>query len=196
MNAPTQQDSRSQRTRALVRRLLAATAAAFLFGFTLVPLYNIACEKVFGIKLEARPAAQPAAFKPDPERLVTVQFDATVHSGLDWEFTPKQASMQVRPGVPAEAWYSVRNRASRALVGHAVPSVAPNVASIFFNKTECFCFTEQALAALEQRDMPVRFVIDPQLPRNIRVLTLGYVFYLNGEATARLAGATRSPAAP
>jgi cytochrome c oxidase assembly protein subunit 11 len=74
-------------------------------------------------------------------------------------------------------------------VGQAVPSVAPNVASIYFSKTECFCFTEQKLAAGETREMPVRFVVDPALPDTISTLTLSYTFYLNDVATQRLAEA-------
>ena len=76
----------------------------------------------------------------------------------------------------------------RPVVGHAVPSVTPTKAQLYFGKTECFCFTEQQLAAGETRQMPVRFVIDPGLPQDVQVMTLSYRFYLNEQATARLAG--------
>ncbi len=71
------------------------------------------------------------------------------------------------------------------MVGNAVPSVAPNAANLYFLKTECFCFTEQLLAPGETREMPVRFVIDPALPREVRTLTLSYVFFRNDIATER-----------
>ena len=173
-------------TRYLVRKLALAAGAAFFLGFGLVPLYDIACQKVFGIRLaEGAVAVQPVAV--DSSRLVTVQFDASVNSALDWQFRPRMASIKVHPGQLTEAWFEAGNPAARAVVGNAVPSVAPAAASIYFNKTECFCFTEQVLAAGETRELPVRFMIDPKLPPEVTTITLGYVFYRNDAATQRLA---------
>jgi cytochrome c oxidase assembly protein subunit 11 len=93
--------------------------------------------------------------------------------------------MRVHPGVLTEAIFYARNDSDRPIVGQAVPSVAPSAASIFFNKTECFCFTEQLLAPGEERAMPVRFVIDPALPAKMQTLTLSYTFYNNDLATQR-----------
>ena len=172
---------------ALAKKLGAVAALAFFLGFALVPLYEIACEKVFGVKLGTQAAAPDTTMRVDASRLVTVQFDAAVHSGLSWQFKPKILSMQVHPGQLAEVMYEVSNISGSAVVGNAVPSVAPNTASLYFNKTECFCFTEQLLAADETRDMAVRFLIDPKLPSEVRTITLGYTFYLNDTATRRLA---------
>lgn len=195
MNA---QQRAAESARRLVKRLALVACVAFFLGFGLVPLYEIACEKVFGIKLDGDPVAQEAAVAPgiDESRWVTVQFDATVNSKLGWEFHPKVRNIQVRPGQLVEAWYEATNPAATALVGNAVPSVAPSTASMYFNKTECFCFTEQLLGAGETRDMPVRFVVDPKLPPEVRTITLGYVFYLNDSATRRIAtaGADAPPA--
>ena len=94
-----------------------------------------------------------------------------------------------------EALYFARNTADRAIVGSAVPSVAPARASGYFNKTECFCFTAQTLAAGEARDMPVRFIVDPDLPDDVRTITLSYTFFKNEDLTARL-GAAGSANAP
>jgi cytochrome c oxidase assembly protein subunit 11 len=81
-------------------------------------------------------------------------------------------------------------------VGQAVPSIAPKLATLYFNKTECFCFTEQLLHAGESRAMPVRFVVDPKLPAEVSTLTLSYTFYLNDIATRRVAqGAAAAPPA-
>jgi cytochrome c oxidase assembly protein subunit 11 len=172
----------------LVRRLLLAAVAMFFLGFTLVPLYEIVCEKVFGIKLDgqAPSSAEASALEVDTTRWVTVQFDATVNSALPWAFAPKQFSVRVHPGQLTEVLYTATNPTAAPMIGNAVPSVAPSTASIYFNKTECFCFTEQLLRPGESRDMPVRFVVDPALPRHVDTLTLGYVFYLNGTATERL----------
>lgn len=170
---------------------------AFAFSFSLVPLYRIACEKVFGIRLErtANEDVQQAR-TPVAERWVTVQFDGGVNSKLPWEFSPHQLSMRVRPGQQYETTYYARNTSDRTVVGSATPSVAPARASGYFSKTECFCFTAQTLHAGEARDMPVRFIIDPSLPADIQTVTLSYTFFKNDVLTARQNGSDVSRAAP
>ncbi|WP_374602259.1 cytochrome c oxidase assembly protein [Arenimonas sp.] len=179
------------------RTIALVSAASFVFAFSLVPLYRIACEKVFGIKLEQGPAgeAQVAGLQVDESRTVTIEFDATVNSKLPWEFKPTQLTMQVHPGKMYEMNYVARNISDHAIVGNAAPSVAPSTASTFFNKTECFCFTEQLLAAGEERLMPVRFIVDPALPDNVQTLTLSYTFFSNDAATARVGEGAHAPAA-
>jgi cytochrome c oxidase assembly protein subunit 11 len=124
------------------------------------------------------------------KRTVRVQFDGGVNSKLPWAFHPEQLTMDVVPGELNEALYYARNDSDRALVGSAVPSVAPAKASGYFSKTECFCFTAQTLVAGEKRDMPVRFIVDPDLPANIKTITLSYTFYKNDALSAQLATAT------
>ncbi|MEO8160674.1 MAG: cytochrome c oxidase assembly protein [Arenimonas sp.] len=172
-----------------LKKIALISAGSFVFAFSLVPLYNAACEKVFGIKLErgAAGAQQLAGVKPDDTRTVRIQFDGTVNSKLAWDFRPSQSSMEVHPGRQYEATFVARNRASEAIVGQAAPSIAPNQASGYFTKTECFCFTSQVLAAGEQRLMPVRFIVNPSLPADVGTITLSYTFYRNDEATAQLA---------
>jgi cytochrome c oxidase assembly protein subunit 11 len=177
-------------------RTIAAVSALFFVGtFALVPLYYIACEKVFGIKLEQGPAGeqQVAGMVEQKDRTITVQFDATVNSKLPWAFKPQQLTMQVHPGKQYEANYLARNTSDHAIVGNAAPSVAPSTASTFFNKTECFCFTEQLLGAGEERLMPVRFIVDPDLPEHINTITLSYTFFSNESATARLVATAAAP---
>lgn len=170
---------------ALVRRILWVCAGSFAFCFALIPLYSIYCE-ITGINGKTGRVQAPVA-AVDTSRTIEVQFDAAVNAGLPWTFRPKVASMRVHPGQVVEAQFLAANDGDADLVGQAVPSVAPNRASIYFNKTECFCFTEQLLKAGERREMPLRFVIDPGLPADVRVLTLSYTFYLNDIATDRLA---------
>ena len=174
--------------RAVVRKILWVCAGSFLFCFALIPIYSIYCE-ITGIngKTGNSSATAAGAAAVDVSRTVTVQFDTSVKSGLPWAFRAKQSSIEVHPGQVTEVLFEASNLGSSDLVGQAVPSVAPNRASIYFNKTECFCFTEQTLAAGETRDMPVRFVVDPALPKSVSVMTLSYVFYLNDIATGRLA---------
>ena len=135
----------------------------------------------------ALPDVLPLAFQ--------VFFDGSVNSKLPWQFSPNQASMTVVPGKMYEASYTARNTADFANVGNAAPSIAPNQYSGFFNKTECFCFTEQALAAGESREMPVRFIVSADLPKEITTMTLSYTFFINDAATAKLAAASANGSA-
>ena len=124
--------------------------------------------------------------KPDDQRTVRIQFDGTVNSKLAWDFKPVKSSMEVHPGRQYEAMFVAHNKSAEEIVGNAAPSIAPNQASGYFTKTECFCFTEQRLAAGEQRMMPVRFIVNPSLPGDVGAITLSYTFYRNDEATAAL----------
>ena len=179
-------------------KLVGVAVAVFVLTFSLVPLYRIACEKVFGIRLEQGPG-QVASASAKVARTVTVQFDGGVNSKLPWAFHPEQLTMQVVPGEVNEALYFARNDSQNAIVGSAVPSVAPARASGYFTKTECFCFTAQTLQPGESRDMPVRFIVDRDLPADVKTITLSYTFFKNEDLTARLgaAGSTNAPhAAP
>jgi cytochrome c oxidase assembly protein subunit 11 len=180
-----------------IAKMVLVAIAAFAFSFSLIPLYRIACEKVFGIRLERTAAEGVAHAKSATERVVTVQFDGGVNSKLPWQFQPNQLTMTVRPGEQYEATYTATNTSARAIVGSAVPSVAPARASGYFSKTECFCFTAQTLQAGETRDMPVRFIVDPNLPADVKTITLSYTFFKNDTLTSKLAGTTgASHAAP
>ncbi|GAB2622407.1 cytochrome c oxidase assembly protein [Novilysobacter erysipheiresistens] len=177
-------------------KMVVVALLAFGFAFSLVPLYRIACEKLLGVRLEGSAAVDVAEAQAVSDRVVTVQFDGGVNSKLPWEFNPNQLTMQVRPGELYETTYYARNTSDRTIVGSAVPSVAPARASAYFSKTECFCFTAQTLLAGESRDMPVRFIIDPNLPEGIKTVTLSYTFFKNTELTARAASAHPVGATP
>lgn len=185
-------------TRRLGFKIAAITAGSFVFAFSLVPLYRIACEQVFGIRMDGRPIGPDgvAALVVDESRTVTVEFDSTVHAELDWQFQPEAVTMRVHPGEVAEAWYVARNTTGEAIVGNAVPSVAPAIANGYFSKTECFCFTEQLLGPGEERRMPVRFFVAPDLPGNVHTVTLSYTFYNNEAATRREQARMAIKAAP
>jgi len=180
--------------RQFLKRALFVCAGMFLFGFACVPMYRLACVHVLGIKVDGRPVdgAKIAGFTADPNRYVTVQFVGSVNSALAWQFAPEKRSVRVHPGELNEAWFDATNVAPKTIVGNAVPSIAPKTASLYFNKTECFCFTEQTLQAGESRRMPVKFIVDPQLPADVDTLTLSYTFYNNQEATKKLAAQERA----
>ena len=174
---------------ATARKIALISVCCFAGAFSLVPLYEIACEKVFGIKLEDTPAGgqRVAGIEVDPNRTVRVEFDGTVNSKLPWSFKPDVLAMDVVPGKPYEVSYTAGNLDVKPVVGNAAPSVAPVTAAGYFVKTECFCFTEQLLAPGESKPMPVRFIVDPALPANVRTITLSYTFFKNDAATARAA---------
>ncbi|MFC3551288.1 cytochrome c oxidase assembly protein [Lysobacter cavernae] len=189
-------DSRKSSSAGLTKMVVVAIGA-FALTFALVPLYRIACEKVFGIRLERSAASGVQDAKAAPaKRTITVQFDGGVNSKLPWEFSPHQVTMQVVPGEQYQTTYYARNTSDRAVVGSAVPSVAPARASGYFNKTECFCFTAQTLQAGEARDMPVRFIVDPNLPADVNTITLSYTFFKNDTLTAQQQGTAKAAPAP
>jgi len=183
---PVNTNSAQPRRTAGIFRLLAVPLVVFILSFSLVPLYRIACEKVFGIRVERSASSLTTTTLASPQRTVRVEFDGGVNSRLPWAFYPEKLIMDVVPGELNEVKYFARNTSDHVLVGSAVPSVAPARASSFFNKIECFCFTSQTLYAGEQREMPVRFIVDPDLPDDIRTLTLSYTFYKNDPLTAKL----------
>jgi len=170
-------------------KLVLVAVCAFALTFALVPMYRIACEKVFGIRLDntAINMSEVKAAAPELARVVTVEFDASVNSRLSWIFAPQESRMQVQVGQVYEAVYVAHNTSASGVVATATPSVAPSRASAYFQKIECFCFTEQTLGAGETRDMPVRFVVDPELPSDINTVTLSYTFFKHERASAKLA---------
>ena len=165
------------RNLALMRRLLLLTVAMFGFGYALVPLYAWVCDITGFNGTTGRVEAASLPVPSDPDRKVTVQFLATVNGGLPWEFSAPQTSLEVTPGKLYDTAFEVRNRAGHAVTGQATPSVAPITAAAHFNKTECFCFTQQRLEAGATVKMPVRFVVDERLPVKVEMLTLSYTFF-------------------
>jgi len=183
---------RAHANRRVVTRLAVVVLGMFGFGFALVPLYDVLCQvtglngKTGRIELE-----QALSDNVDTARMVTVEFLASVNSELPWEFRPVVKKVRVHPGEVTEVSYHARNLNDHAVTGQAVPSLAPGVAAKYFNKTECFCFTRQTLGPREARDMPLRFVVDPDLPVEIRTVSLSYTFYQAEDSeggTSRQAG--------
>lgn len=174
MTHVTQQKSNAR----LVTRLVVVVLAMFGFGYLLVPLYNVFCE-ITGAngKSGQLTDAQARSFEVDEDRTVTVEFVAALNQNLNMEFAPVVTTMVVNPGRVYDTTFFARNKTGFELVGQAVPSVAPGNAASYFNKTECFCFTNQRFEIGEGREMPLRFVIDPALPERVKRVTLSYTFF-------------------
>ncbi|WP_086981231.1 cytochrome c oxidase assembly protein [Vibrio aphrogenes] len=161
----------------LIGYLLLGVVGMFAFGFALVPLYDIMCEKL-GINGKTNDvAASSQGIVVDESRLVRVQFMAQVSPNMPWQFEPIQAQMDVHPGQVITTRYRAVNNANVAMIGQAVPSVAPGLAATHFNKIECFCFNHQPLEANGEAELPVIFYVDAALPKSINRLTLSYTLY-------------------
>ena len=150
----------------------------FGFGFALIPLYDVFCD-ITGLngKTGRVEASTINNFQVDTSRTIEVRFLANTNAGLPWSFEPVLKKMKVHPGKLYEALYRVRNTSPQSTTGQAIPSVSPGLAAEHFNKTECFCFTQQKLAGFEKREMPLRFIIDNAISENIEQITLSYTFF-------------------
>ena len=163
-----------------VSRLLLMVVGMFAFGFALVPLYDVFCEitgingKSFNVAADGYEAV-PAAV--DTSREIKVIFLANNNDGMTWEFEPSQTVMRVHPGEAVNTVYYAKNPKAHQMVGQAVPSVQPIRAAEYFHKTECFCFNEQVLAGEEAVEMPLQFIVDHDLPRDVRTITLSYTSF-------------------
>ncbi|MGP1676393.1 MAG: cytochrome c oxidase assembly protein [Burkholderiales bacterium] len=175
MSAPA---APSASNRNMLKKLLVVALGMFGFGFALVPFYNKICE-VAGLRELWQPGQAEAAAantQVDLTRKVTVEFDSNIRM-LPWTFKPKASSVEIHPGELTQMVYEVRNTLDEPVTGQAVPSYGPRLAAQYFRKLECFCFTQQTLAAGEVRQMPVVFVIDPDLPKDVNTITLSYTFF-------------------
>jgi cytochrome c oxidase assembly protein subunit 11 len=157
-------------------------------SYAAVPFYNWFC-RTTGFNGTTRVATSAPASAP-LARKIAVRFDANVAAGLPWKFEPEQTEIEVRIGEVVTVFYTVTNQAARATTGQAAYNVAPLTVGAYFQKINCFCFTEQTFAAGEKREMPVVFYIDPALVKDsdnagLNSITLSYTFYPVRDPAAR-----------
>ncbi len=163
--------------RSMLIKLFVVALMMFGFGFALVPMYRAICQ-VTGINnLVQRDATEREAknTQVDMSRTISIEFDANARGPLG--FKPEQHSMNVHPGEVTTVMYQVSNEQARTVHAQAIPSYAPREATEYFKKIECFCFTQQTLAANETKRLPVVFVVDPKLPKDVKTITLSYTFF-------------------
>ena len=176
----------------MMGKLAVIVLGMFCFGYALVPIYKAICEMT-GINVLALgdrliPGATstlPANTQVDLTRSITVEFDA--NSRGPWHFKPAKNTLQVHPGELTTVMYEFQNVQNHTMSAQAIPSYAPAQAAAYFNKLECFCFSQYTLAAGEKKQWPVVFVIDPKLSKDVSTITLSYTFFEVGG---------RTPAAP
>ncbi len=181
----------------LIRRnalvLVAFVAGMFGFGYATVPLYNALCQ-ITGLngKVAGEAIKEPVVASVDRTRMIKVQFVTTVNGGRPWQFVAEQPVVSVHPGEFTTVMFHARNTEDHDLVAQAVPNVAPIEAARYLRKSECFCFRNQPFKTGELKEMPVRFVIDRELPAEVDTVTLSYTFFDVTQAAARKAASSPS----
>lgn len=184
----------SQRKAATALLLVAVVAGMVGLSFAAVPLYRIFCQVTGYGGTTQRAAIAPGAVSG---RVITVRFDAEVNPDLPWRFEPEQDSISVKVGEQATAFYRATNLSKDSVIGQAVFNVTPLKVGLYFDKIQCFCFTEQRLGPGESEDMPVTFFVSPEIVKDrnlddVGTITLSYTFYRNKEAeTAERAAQAR-----
>jgi cytochrome c oxidase assembly protein subunit 11 len=159
-------------------KLVGVAVLMFAFVFVvMVPLYDVLCDAL-GINGKTAGQAYTAVQAGvDESRTVTVQFIATNNEGMPWEFGPTKTMMKVNPGAVNNTVFFARNPLPDAMVAQAIPSVSPARAAEYFHKTECFCFNQQPLDGESSAELPLQFILDQDLPRDIGTITLSYTIF-------------------
>ncbi len=166
-------------------KLLVLVIAMFAFAmWVMPPLYNALCE-VLGINGKTGGRYEIVESAVDESRIVKVQFVAQNNELMPWEFGPNTSQVEVHPGEPAMVTFYAKNTQDRFMVSQSIPSIVPSRAAEYFHKTECFCFNQQPLDAGKEADMPLRFIVDRDLPKDIHVITLSYTIFDVTEMAAK-----------
>ena len=159
--------------------LAAAVGGMLALAYAASPLYDMFCRATgFG----GTPQVAQEGERPVLSRTVNVRFDSNVDANLPWRFTPLEREVKVKLGEERLVHYRVTNVSQRPIVGTSTYNVTPETAGAWFNKLQCFCFTEQLLLPGQSVDMPVVFFVDPEMDKdrrydNVRTVTLSYTFF-------------------
>ena len=161
-----------------VAKLGAVAVAMFAFVFVvMVPLYNVLCDAL-GINGKTSSEAYTSVVaQVDESRSVKVQFVATNNDGMPWAFSPDVTEMVVHPGAANDTVFFAANPTTNSMIAQAIPSVSPSRAAEYFHKTECFCFEQQPLDGNSAAEMPLQFIVDQDLPADIKTITLSYTLF-------------------
>ena len=159
--------------RQLMGKLLVIVVLMTGFGFAMVPMYRQICE---ALGITQTRAVAGANTQVDTSRSVTVELVAS-SSGLPWRFEAIDRQVSIHPGELATVSYRVVNTLGRAVTAHAVMNAAPANAGKYIEKQACFCFSNQTLAAGEERVMPVVFRVRPDAPKDMTTISLSYTFF-------------------
>lgn len=171
----------------LVRTLVLVAAAMFGFGYALVPIYDVLCEWKW-IERD-RPddikKVPEVAYKVDMNREITIEFMTTLNESTSMDFRAEKKQLKVHPGEYHTVNFYAENKTDKAMLARAIASFSPAITSSYFEKIQCFCFSEQTFKANEAKTMPMRFVINPELPEQYKTITLSYTFFDNTEKSVK-----------
>lgn len=167
----------------LTRLVMVGVAIAMLgLGFAAVPLYRIFCQKTgYGGTPRIVDEAQAATIAPS-DRQISIRFDTNVAPGMPWQFHPEKVTQQVRMGERTIAFFIAKNDSDHPITGQASYNIEPDQAASYFNKVQCFCFTQQTLQPHQEVRMPVTYYVDPAIlkdkdAKDVQQITLSYTFY-------------------
>ena len=171
----------------LARTLLFVAVAMFGFGYALVPIYDVLCEWKW-IERD-RPddikKVPEVAYKVDMNREITIEFMTTLNESTPMEFRAEKKQLKVHPGEYYTVNFYAENKTDKVMLARAIASFSPAVISSYFEKIECFCFSEQTFTPGEKKIMPMRFVINPEIPEQYKTITLSYTFFDNTEKSVK-----------
>jgi cytochrome c oxidase assembly protein subunit 11 len=194
----TDRDTQQSNINKTVGRLCLMVLGMVGFVIALVPLYDLFCE-ITGLngKTGGPYTFDEAKAAPDTSRLIRVNFLTNTNEGMVWKFWPEKGAVRVNPGAANTVSFFVKNTTDKIMVGQAIPSVVPGSAAEFFHKTECFCFEQQVLQPGEEMEMPMRFIVGLELPKNISSINLSYALFdvTDSVKVAQLSAASIAPAA-
>ena len=162
--------------RGVIKGSVIAVLIMVLFSICFPFLYNVLC-KATGIDGKALREYDGKELYSDPTRSIRLQFDANPDKRRHIEFYPSTSALNIHPGESYSIFYHLINKSPHAYIVQAIPSMAPAIASKSMKKLECFCFQPQPLAPYEHRILPLRIVIDHDLPLHIRTMTLSYALF-------------------
>jgi cytochrome c oxidase assembly protein subunit 11 len=161
-----------------VGKLSIVVVVMFAFVFVvMVPLYDVLCDALGINGKTSGERYRVVEASVDTSREIRISFVATNNDGMPWDFRPSDSVMKVNPGAVNDTVFYARNPLAKDMVAQAVPSISPSRAAEYFHKTECFCFNQQPLAGGAETDMPLQFIVDQDLPADIKSITLSYTIF-------------------
>ena len=163
-------------TKTVIKLVAAAVFMVLFVPFVMVPLYDVLCEQL-GINGKTGGRYEVVDAGVDESRTITVQFVAMTNDQMPWDFRPTVTEVKVHPGAVNSTVFYAKNPRGHDMVAQAIPSLTPGRAAEYFHKTECFCFNQQPLAGGAETDMPLQFIIDRDLPADIKTITLSYTMF-------------------
>jgi cytochrome c oxidase assembly protein subunit 11 len=168
--------SSAAQNQVLLKKLLLLVGLMTIFCFSMVPFYRKICE-VIGLNDTRDVNFAVTNSQVDPARTITLELLAAINQDMPITFAPVEKAIQVHPGQVSQIRYRVVNNTHQMLTAQAVASYSPEAAGKYITKLQCFCFTSQTLQPRESREMPVVFVVNGDLPKDVEVVTLAYTFF-------------------